>query len=124
LQARLYWRAIKLNIAIFKWERALELAVQHNTHVDTVLGHRARYLKSMSREETDARYKQLAATVMLMLITNFFTQTRAYRSHHVSSLIDCGICMHITGQSGLGSYRSKGRERKKCRSSTRYTIRK
>jgi hypothetical protein len=42
---------------------ALELAVQNNTHVDTVLGHRARYLKSMNREETDPRYKQLAATV-------------------------------------------------------------
>ena len=38
LQAALYYRAIKLNLRLFNWSRALELAVQHKTHVDTVLG--------------------------------------------------------------------------------------
>ena len=36
-----YYRAIKMWIRLFNWERALELAVRHKTHVDTVLMHRA-----------------------------------------------------------------------------------
>ena len=38
-QAGMFYRAIKLNIKLFNWSRALELAVQHKTHVDTVLGY-------------------------------------------------------------------------------------
>lgn len=44
LQARLFYRAIKLNIKLYKWERALEIAVQNKTHVDTVIAYRQRFL--------------------------------------------------------------------------------
>eukprot|EP00744_Colponema_vietnamica_P004654 GILI01006912.1.p1 GENE.GILI01006912.1~~GILI01006912.1.p1 ORF type:complete len:758 (-),score=200.90 GILI01006912.1:92-2365(-) len=63
LQAKLIYRAIKLNIRLFRWERALELAVQHKTHVDTVLGHRQRYLDSCGRQETIKRFQQYAQEV-------------------------------------------------------------
>jgi len=36
------FRAIKLNIKLFRWDRALELAQQHKQHVDTVLWYRQR----------------------------------------------------------------------------------
>ncbi len=41
-QAGLVYRAIKLNIKLFRWDRALDLAEQHNQHVDTVLWYRQR----------------------------------------------------------------------------------
>lgn len=29
-----------MNIKLFRWERALDIAVQHKTHVDTVVAYR------------------------------------------------------------------------------------
>ena len=40
LQARLYYRAIKKDIKLHRWERVLEIAVQNKTHVDTVIAYR------------------------------------------------------------------------------------
>lgn len=40
LNARLYYRAIKLNIKMYKWDRALEIAQQNRTHIDTVIAYR------------------------------------------------------------------------------------
>jgi intraflagellar transport protein 80 len=45
----LLYRAIKLNIACARWERALQLAQQHKAHIDTVLWYRADFLQSMNR---------------------------------------------------------------------------
>ncbi|KAJ8598728.1 hypothetical protein CTAYLR_010223 [Chrysophaeum taylorii] len=59
----LLYRAIKLNIRLFRWGRALELAVKHRSHVDTVLAYRARYLKDFKKEEKDDRFKQLNDSV-------------------------------------------------------------
>ncbi|KAG8136102.1 putative Intraflagellar transport protein [Naja naja] len=36
LQAGLIYQAIQVNINLYNWERALELAVKHKTHVDTL----------------------------------------------------------------------------------------
>jgi len=58
LTAGLHYRAIKLNIKLFNWERALDLALRHNVHVDTVLGYRQRYLKSFTKEETSPIFLQ------------------------------------------------------------------
>lgn len=44
LSARLFYRAIKLNIKLYKWDRALAIAVENRTHVDTVVAYRQRYL--------------------------------------------------------------------------------
>lgn len=42
VQAGLVYRAIKMNIKLFRWDRALDLAQQYNQHVDTVLWYRHR----------------------------------------------------------------------------------
>lgn len=54
--ARLFYRAIKMNIKMYKWERALQIAVENQTHVDTVIAYRQRYLQSMKREETNQNF--------------------------------------------------------------------
>lgn len=40
LGARLFYRAIKLNIKLYRWERALDIAISNKTHVDTVIAYR------------------------------------------------------------------------------------
>ncbi len=56
-----------VQIRLFRWSRALELAVQHKTHVDTVLGYRQAFLKStrggLGEEEADKRFLQFASEV-------------------------------------------------------------
>ncbi|XP_018409467.1 PREDICTED: intraflagellar transport protein 80 homolog [Nanorana parkeri] len=63
LQAGLIYQAIQLNIDSYNWERALELAVKHKTHVDTVLAYRQKYLKDFGKEETNKRFLQYAEGV-------------------------------------------------------------
>lgn len=63
LQAGLVYRAIKMNTRLFQWERALELAVSHKTHVDTVLLHRRRYLEIAGKEETLEAFQKYAGTI-------------------------------------------------------------
>jgi intraflagellar transport protein 80 len=63
LQAGMHFRAIKLNIKLFNWSRALELAVQHKTHVDTVLGYRQRYLTQWGLNEENKAFLQYSQGV-------------------------------------------------------------
>ncbi|KAK9814722.1 hypothetical protein WJX72_010508 [[Myrmecia] bisecta] len=63
LQAGLTYRAIQMNIQLFRWERALDLALKHKTHVDTVLLHRQRHLAASRRTENDPRFLQYAQEV-------------------------------------------------------------
>lgn len=56
LGARLFYRAIKMNIKLYKWERALQIAVENRTHLDTVIAYRMRYLQQMKREETNQKF--------------------------------------------------------------------
>lgn len=60
LQAGLIYQAIQVNIDLFNWERALELAVKHKTHVDTVLAYRQKFLQKFGRKETNKRFLQYA----------------------------------------------------------------
>nr|XP_046245222.1 intraflagellar transport protein 80 homolog isoform X2 [Scatophagus argus] len=60
LQAGLIYQAIQINIDLFNWERALELAVKHKTHVDTVLAYRQKFLQKFGRRETNKRFLQYA----------------------------------------------------------------
>lgn len=43
--------------------RALELAVKHKTHVDTVLAYREKFLQTFGRKETNKRFLQYAEGV-------------------------------------------------------------
>eukprot|EP00742_Colponemidia_sp_Colp-10_P003383 GILJ01003603.1.p1 GENE.GILJ01003603.1~~GILJ01003603.1.p1 ORF type:complete len:791 (-),score=83.24 GILJ01003603.1:145-2424(-) len=65
LQAKLVYRAIKLNIRLYRWDRALDLAVLHKTHVDTVLAYRQRYLQQHNRQESNKRFLQYAQEVSI-----------------------------------------------------------
>uniref|UniRef100_A0A8C5DF42 Intraflagellar transport 80 homolog (Chlamydomonas) n=1 Tax=Gouania willdenowi TaxID=441366 RepID=A0A8C5DF42_GOUWI len=63
LQAGLIYQAIQVNIDLFNWERALELAVKHKTHVDTVLAYREKFLQRFGRMEMNKRFLQYSEGV-------------------------------------------------------------
>lgn len=63
LQAGLTFRAIMLNLTLFNWDRALELAVKHKTHLDTVIAFRQRYLQNFEKQETSKRFLQYSEGV-------------------------------------------------------------
>ncbi|TPX69276.1 hypothetical protein SpCBS45565_g02595 [Spizellomyces sp. 'palustris'] len=65
LSANLVYRAIRMWIGLFNWERALELAIKYKTHVDTVLYFRDKYLKAVSRRETNRKFVQYGQSVQV-----------------------------------------------------------
>jgi intraflagellar transport protein 80 len=54
----LVYRAIKLNLNLFRWTRALDLAIKHKSHMETVLAYRQKYLQSFEREEVNQKFMQ------------------------------------------------------------------
>eukprot|EP00803_Ostreobium_quekettii_P011498 evm.model.scf_932.3 EVM.evm.TU.scf_932.3 scf_932:41511-43103(+) len=58
LQAGLIYRAIKLHIKLFNWERALQLALDQKAHLHTVLWYRRRHLASIGQQETSPLFLQ------------------------------------------------------------------
>ncbi|KAL7842751.1 hypothetical protein SRHO_G00244400 [Serrasalmus rhombeus] len=63
LQAGLIYQAIQIHINLYNWDRALELAVKHKTHVDTVLAHRQKFLQDFGKKETNKRFLQYSEGV-------------------------------------------------------------
>jgi len=47
------------------YSRALELAVKHKTHVDTVLAYRQKFLAVFGKKETNKRFLQYAEGVSI-----------------------------------------------------------
>jgi intraflagellar transport protein 80 len=47
-----------MNIKLYRWERALDIAINNKTHVDTVIAYRARFLEQYTKEETFEKFKQ------------------------------------------------------------------
>lgn len=60
----LVYQAIHTNIQMHNWGRALELAVKHKTHVDTVLFFRRQYLATINKQENNNKFIKLAETVI------------------------------------------------------------
>uniref|UniRef100_A0A915Q7B6 Intraflagellar transport protein 80 homolog n=1 Tax=Setaria digitata TaxID=48799 RepID=A0A915Q7B6_9BILA len=58
-----FFRAIMLNISLFRWDRALELAIKHKMHLETVIGYRQKYLEETGRKETDRNFLQYQSEV-------------------------------------------------------------
>ena len=56
LGAGLMYRAIKMNIKMYKWDKALDIAIAQKTHVDTVIAYRKRFLEQYQKEETNERF--------------------------------------------------------------------
>lgn len=52
-----------MNLKLYKWDRALEIAVQNKTHVDTVIAYRKRFLEQYSKEETNEKLKQYGGEI-------------------------------------------------------------
>jgi intraflagellar transport protein 80 len=46
-----------MNIKLYRWERALDIALNNKTHVDTVIAYRARFLQQYSKEEDIDKFK-------------------------------------------------------------------
>ncbi|KAF1329341.1 Intraflagellar transport protein 80, partial [Globisporangium splendens] len=65
----LIYRAIKMNVRLFRWERALDLAIKHTTdagtHVDLVLAYRERFLAANKLQETNKKFLQYAKQVTI-----------------------------------------------------------
>nr|XP_019944246.1 PREDICTED: intraflagellar transport protein 80 homolog [Paralichthys olivaceus] len=60
LQAGLISEAIQVNINLFNWERAMNLALKHKTHVDTVMACREKSLQKFGEKETNVLFLQYA----------------------------------------------------------------
>ena len=60
LQGNLIYRAIKININLYRWDRALNLALTYGTHVDTVLAYRAKYLEKVGLQEVNSKFIELS----------------------------------------------------------------
>ena len=52
------YRAIKMNLTLFRWGRALDLALKHKVHLDTVIAYRQRFLDEFGKQETMAKFVQ------------------------------------------------------------------
>lgn len=65
LQSGLYFRAIMLNLTTYNFERALQLAIKHRTHVDTVIAFRQRYLVRFNKKESSKAFQQYEKQVSL-----------------------------------------------------------
>lgn len=92
----LVYRAIKMNIRLYKWSRALELAVKNKTHVDTVLAYRKSFLQDFAKDETDQKFIQYNNQVssLNLLYCSFksvrllLTGTRFVPRNNVSSMMN------------------------------------
>jgi intraflagellar transport protein 80 len=71
VQGKLIYRAIKLNVNLFRWDRALNLALTHKTHIDTVLAYRKKYLDSAGLEETNSKFIELSKEVNYFKLDNY-----------------------------------------------------
>lgn len=52
-QNKFYYRAIKMHIDGYRWERALKLSRDFKVHLDTVIAYRRRYLERIGKEENN-----------------------------------------------------------------------
>jgi intraflagellar transport protein 80 len=59
----LIYRAIKMNINLYRWNRALEIALKFKSHVDTVLAYRQQYLQEFGKTENMSKFQQYASQV-------------------------------------------------------------
>ena len=63
LQAGLVYRAIDMHIRLHDWERALALAQERSSHIDTVLCKRADFLEEMKMKETSDRFRAATSKI-------------------------------------------------------------
>ncbi|EFA04099.2 intraflagellar transport protein 80 homolog [Tribolium castaneum] len=59
------FQAIYSNIQMHNWRRALDLAIKHKTHIDTVLFLRQKYLDSLGKPESDNKFSSMNETIQI-----------------------------------------------------------
>lgn len=59
LGARRVFRAVKTLMKLHRWEAALDLAIQQQSHVDTVLAYRQRWLEEADEKENNAKFSEM-----------------------------------------------------------------
>ena len=52
-----------LNIMLYRWQRALDLAIKNKVHIDTVLAYRQKYLEDFNWKETDKQFLHQATQI-------------------------------------------------------------
>ncbi|ULU13491.1 hypothetical protein L3Y34_016178 [Caenorhabditis briggsae] len=57
------FRAMMLNIQMFKWKRALVLAGKDKDWIEVVMGYREKYLKNCGQKETDPQFLKMMSEV-------------------------------------------------------------
>ena len=62
-QNKYYYRAIKMHIDGYRWERALKLARDYKVHLDIVVAFRKKYLQRIGKEEDNRELKNAAQEV-------------------------------------------------------------
>ncbi|KAG7208843.1 hypothetical protein KM043_015029 [Ampulex compressa] len=63
LQNGLIEEAIRMNIQVYNWNRALELAIRHKKQIDYVLNARKKYLQMIDKEESNQSFLALMANI-------------------------------------------------------------
>jgi len=53
-----YFRAIMLNIELFRWERAIQISKKFNTDLETVLAFRKKYLEQVGKQEDSKFFEE------------------------------------------------------------------
>ncbi|XP_060517914.1 intraflagellar transport protein 80 homolog [Cylas formicarius] len=59
------FQAILNHINTHNWTRALDLAIKHKTHIDTVLYFRQKYLKALQKSENNNKYSTLQESITI-----------------------------------------------------------
>lgn len=59
IQGGCIFRAIKMNISVGRWDKALAIAQRTNKFVEVVCAYRTKFLKDMEMEETDPKFVKL-----------------------------------------------------------------
>lgn len=64
----LIYRAIKMNLNLFRWNRALDIALKFKSHIDTVIAYRQLYLQEFKKKENLPRMLQFASQVPIYFL--------------------------------------------------------
>ena len=54
-----------MDIKLHRWDRALDIAVNNKTHVDTVIAYRQRFLQQYQKEEDLEKFKQYSRDIQV-----------------------------------------------------------
>jgi intraflagellar transport protein 80 len=85
LGANLIYKAIRMWIDLFNWDRALELAIKYKTHIDTVLFYRSKYLRALEIQETNKTFIKCAEEVSIYTLNFRFKLMQMMLKKRLSS---------------------------------------